>query len=159
MMFRVGFSKDIHKLVDNRKLLIGGVIVPFHKGEEAHSDGDVLFHAVAESILGALGKNDLGYYFPDTINETKDMDSSLIVKRVLKMMKEENFVISNIDILIQLEKPKLKECIALIKKNVTDVLEISLGQVSIKVGTNEGFGEVGRNEAIECYSCVLLEKK
>lgn len=159
MMFRVGFSKDIHKLVDNRKLLIGGVIVPFHKGEEAHSDGDVLFHAVAESILGALGKNDLGYYFPDTINETKDMDSSLIVKRVLKLMKEENFVISNIDILIQLEKPKLKEYIALIKKNVTDVLEISLGQVSIKVGTNEGLGEVGRNEAIECYSCVLLEKK
>lgn len=159
MMFRVGFSKDIHKLVDNRKLLIGGVIVPFHKGEEAHSDGDVLFHAVAESILGALGKNDLGYYFPDTINETKDMDSSLIVKRVLKMMKEENFVISNIDILIQLEKPKLKEYIALIKKNVTDILEISLGQVSIKVGTNEGLGEVGRNEAIECYSCVLLEKK
>jgi len=158
-MFRVGFSKDIHKLVDNRKLLIGGVIVPFHKGEEAHSDGDVLFHAVAESILGALGKNDLGYYFPDTINETKDMDSSLIVKRVLKLMKEENFVISNIDILIQLEKPKLKEYIALIKKNVTDVLEISLGQVSIKVGTNEGLGEVGRNEAIECYSCVLLEKK
>lgn len=159
MMFRVGFSKDIHKLVDNRKLLIGGVIVPFHKGEEAHSDGDVLFHAVAESILGALGKNDLGYYFPDTINETKDMDSSLIVKRVLKLMKEENFVISNIDILIQLEKPKLKEYIALIKKNVTDILEISLGQVSIKVGTNEGLGEVGRNEAIECYSCVLLEKK
>ena len=91
MDYRIGFSKDIHRLVENRKLIIGGVVVPFEKGELAHSDGDVLYHALAESILGALALGDLGKHFPDTSDETLDMDSSVIVSKVVKMMFEKGF--------------------------------------------------------------------
>ena len=92
MDFRIGFSKDIHRLVENRRLIIGGVVVPFEKGELAHSDGDVLYHALAESILGALALGDLGTHFPDTSDDTLDMDSAIIVSRVVDMMNEKGYV-------------------------------------------------------------------
>ena len=131
MEYRVGFSKDIHKLVENRKLIIAGVVIPFNKGELAHSDGDVLYHALAESILGALALGDLGKHFPDTSKDTLDMDSSLIVKAVVKMMKEKGYVVNNVDIFVSLEKPKLKDYIELMRKNVASLLEAGLDQVSI----------------------------
>ena len=159
MEYRVGFSKDIHKLVENRKLIIGGVVVPFEKGELAHSDGDVLYHALAESILGALALGDLGKHFPDTSNETLNMDSGLIVKKVMEMTKEAGYCVNNVDIFISLEKPKLKDYILKMRENAAKLLEVSVEQVSIKVGTNEGCGEVGRGEAIEASSMVMLKKK
>ena len=157
MEYRVGFSKDIHKLVENRKLIIAGVVVPFSKGELAHSDGDVLYHALAESILGALALGDLGKHFPDTSSETLNMDSSLIVKSVVKMMKDAGYVVNNVDIFVSLEKPKLKDYIEEMRKNVATLLEVELNQVSIKAGTNEGCGEVGRGEAIEATSMIMLK--
>lgn len=157
MEYRVGFSKDIHKLVENRKLIIAGVVIPFDKGELAHSDGDVLYHALAESILGALALGDLGKHFPDTSKDTLDMDSSLIVKAVVKMMKEKGYQVNNVDIFVSLEKPKLKDYIEEMRKNVASLLEVSLDQVSIKAGTNEGCGEVGRGEAIEATSMIMLK--
>jgi len=157
MEYRVGFSKDIHKLVENRKLIIAGVVIPFELGELAHSDGDVLYHALAESILGALALGDLGKHFPDTSNDTLNMDSSLIVKEVVKMMKDKGYKINNVDIFVSLEKPKLKDYIELMRKNVASILEVELNQVSIKAGTNEGCGEVGRGEAIEASSMVMLK--
>lgn len=157
MEYRVGFSKDIHKLVENRKLIIAGVVIPFDKGELAHSDGDVLYHALAESILGALALGDLGKHFPDTSKDTLDMDSSLIVKAVVKMMKERGYQVNNVDIFVSLEKPKLKDYIEEIRKNVASLLEVNLDQVSIKAGTNEGCGEVGRGEAIEATSMIMLK--
>lgn len=158
MDYRIGFSKDIHRLVENRKLIIAGVEIPYHLGELAHSDGDVLYHALAESILGALALGDLGKHFPDTSKDTLDMDSSLIVKEVVKMMKEKGYSVNNVDIFVSLEKPKLKEYIELMRKNVATLLEVSDSQVSIKAGTNEGCGEVGKGEAIEATSIIMLKK-
>lgn len=158
MDYRVGLSKDIHELVSGRKLIIAGVVIPFEKGELAHSDGDVLYHALAESILGALALGDLGKHFPDTSNETLNMDSGLIVKNVVKMMKEKGYSVNNVDIFVSLEKPKLKDYITLMRENVARLLEIELDQVSIKAGTNEGCGEVGKGEAIEATSIIMLKK-
>ncbi len=157
-MFRVGFSKDIHKLVEGRKLLLCGVNVPSNFGEEAHSDGDVCYHAIAEAIYGALGSKDLGSHFPDNLEETKDMDSALIMKDAYNEMKEAGYSIGNIDIFISLEKPKLKDYIDEMKNNVANLLKTDIKNVSIKAGTNEGFGSVGEGKAIEAYAIVLLNK-
>ena len=159
MDYRIGFSKDIHRLVENRKLIIGGVVVPFEKGELAHSDGDVLYHALAESILGALALGDLGKHFPDTSDETLDMDSSVIVSKVVKMMFEKGYEVNNVDIFVSLERPKLKDYIELMRNNVANLLQINIDRVSIKAGTNEKCGEVGKGEAIEATSMILLRKK
>lgn len=159
MDYRIGFSKDIHRLVENRKLIIGGVVVPFEKGELAHSDGDVLYHALAESILGALALGDLGKHFPDTSDETLDMDSSVIVSKVVKMMFEKGYEVNNVDIFVSLERPKLKDYIESMRNNVANLLQINIDQVSIKAGTNEKCGEVGKGEAIEATSMILLRKK
>lgn len=159
MDYRIGFSKDIHRLVENRKLIIGGVVIPFDKGEEAHSDGDVLYHALAESILGALALGDLGKYFPDTSNETLNMDSGVIVSKVVSMMLEKRYEVNNVDIFVSLEKPKLKDYIEKMRENVARLLRVELDQVSIKAGTNEKCGEVGRGEAIEASSIIMLKRK
>lgn len=158
MSYRIGFSKDIHRLVPNRKLIIGGVVIPFDKGEDAHSDGDVLFHAVAESMLGALALGDLGTHFPDNSDATKDMDSSLIVKRVVEMIFEKGYKVNNIDIFVSLEKPKLKDYIPLMRENVAKLLKTDIDDVSIKAGTNEKVGPVGEGNAIEASAIVLLVK-
>ena len=159
MDFRVGFSKDIHKLVENRKLIIAGVVVPFDKGELAHSDGDVVYHAVAESIYGALAMGDLGKRFPDNCDETLNMDSGLIMKDAVSCMLEKGYEVNNIDVFISLERPKLKDCIDEMRKNIATLLNVKVDQVSLKAGTNEGCGEVGRGEAIEATSIVLLKKR
>ena len=158
MDYRIGFSKDIHRLVAGRKLIIGGVIIPFEKGELAHSDGDVLYHAVAECILGALALGDLGKHFPDNSDDTLNMDSSVIVSEVVKMMLEKGYKINNIDVFISLEKPKLKDYISQMRENVAKLLQTEIENISIKAGTNEGCGEVGRGEAIEVIANVLLKK-
>ena len=158
MDYRIGFSKDIHRLVENRKLIICGVAVPFEKGELAHSDGDVAYHAIAESILGALALGDLGKHFPDTSEDTKDMDSALIVSQVVSLMEQKGYEVNNIDVSISLEKPKLKNYIDEMRRNVANLLKVDISQVSIKAGTNEGCGEVGKGEAIEATSMVLLRK-
>lgn len=158
MDYRIGFSKDIHLLVSNRKLILAGVVVPFEKGELAHSDGDVVYHAVAESILGALALGDLGKHFPDNSDVTKDMDSALIVKKVVAMMKEKGYQVNNIDVFVSLERPKLKNYIEQMRTNIASLLEIEVEYVSLKAGTNEGCGEVGKGEAVEASSIVLLKK-
>ena len=157
MDYRVGFSKDIHKLVENRKLIIAGVVIPFEKGELAHSDGDVLYHALAESILGALALGDLGKHFPDNSEKTLNMDSAIIVSEVAKMMFEKGYEVNNVDLFISLEKPKLKDYIPQMRENVANLLRIDVDRVSIKAGTNEGCGEIGKGEAIEASSIVLLK--
>ncbi len=159
MDFRVGFSKDIHRLVENRKLIIAGVVIPYTKGELAHSDGDVVYHAVAESIYGALALGVLGSKFPDDSNDTLNMDSSLIVKCAVFDMALNGYEVNNIDIFISLEKPKLKGYIEQMRNNLASLLKVRPSQVSVKAGTNEGCGEVGRGEAIEATAVVLLKKR
>ncbi len=158
MDYRIGFSKDIHRLVENRKLIIGGVVIPFEKGELAHSDGDVLYHALAESILGALALGDLGKHFPDTSDETLNMDSSLIVSKVVTMMEEKGYKVNNTDIFVSLEKPKLKDYIETIRHNVATLLKVDIERVSVKAGTNEKMGPVGEGLAIEASAITLLVK-
>ena len=158
MEYKIGFSKDIHRLVSNRKLILAGVVVPFDKGELAHSDGDVVYHAIAESILGALALGDLGKHFPDNSESTKDMDSAIIVKQVVSMMKEQGYAVNNIDVFVSLEKPKLKDYIEQMRNNISNLLGVDTSCVSLKAGTNEGCGEVGRGEAVEASSIVLLKK-
>ena len=158
-MNRVGFSKDIHRLEKGRKFILGGVEIPFEKGEVAHSDGDVLYHAVSESILGALALGDLGKHFPDNDDKTKDMDSSLIMKRVFELMDGKGFKIGNIDTFISCEKPKLSSYIEMMRFNIANLLCTSMDNISVKAGTNEGCGEVGKGEAVEVYCISNLISK
>ena len=156
---RIGFASDIHRLVEGRKLILAGVVVPFALGELAHSDGDVVYHAVGESILGALALGDLGTHFPDNDNQYKDIDSSILIRRIVSMMKERNYVINNIDISITLEKPKIKNYIEAMRENLAKLLETNIENVSIKAGTNEGVGPLGQSEAVKAEAIVLLKEK
>jgi len=155
---RIGFASDIHRLVEGRKLILAGVHIPAPFGELAHSDGDVVYHAVAESILGALALGDLGKHFPDSDMKYKDMDSSIILSEVVKMMKEKNFKVGNIDISITLETPKLKDYIFDMRKNLAHYLGTDINNVSIKAGTNEKLDALGRGEAVKAEAIVLLEE-
>ena len=152
---RIGFASDIHRLVKDRRLILSGVVIPFELGEEAHSDGDVVYHAVSEAIIGALALGDLGKHFPDNDPVYKDIDSSIIVKRVVEMMKERRCKINNIDVSITLEKPKLKDYIMAMRENLASLLETSIDNVSIKAGTNEKLDSLGRNEAVKAEAIVL----
>ena len=156
---RIGFASDIHRLVERRKLILAGVVVPFELGELAHSDGDVVYHALAESILGALALGDLGTHFPDSDDKYKDIDSSILVKEVVSLMKKEGYVIGNIDISITLEKPKLKNYISEMRNNIARLLETDVKNVSVKAGTNEKLDEIGKGLAVKAESIVLLKEK
>lgn len=138
--------------------MLAGIHVPANFGEQAHSDGDVVFHACAESILGALALGDLGTHFPDNDNQYKDIDSSILVKRVVLMMKENGCQINNIDVSITLEKPKLKDYIFSMRENLANLLETNIKNVSIKAGTNEGLDALGRGEAVKAEAIVLLKE-
>ena len=156
---RIGFASDIHQLVKNRKLILAGVHVPFDRGEKAHSDGDVVYHALGESILGALALGDLGTYFPDNDDKYKDMDSSLIIKEIKKMMDERNYKVNNVDISITLEQPKLKPFIQEMRNNIATLLDVEIDCVSVKAGTNEKLDEIGKGNAVKAESIIMLIEK
>jgi 2-C-methyl-D-erythritol 2,4-cyclodiphosphate synthase len=158
-MFRIGQSRDIHRLEENgRDFILGGIKIPFSKGNVSHSDGDCLYHAIAESLLGALALGDLGKHFPDNDDKYKNIDSSILVKETMKMVKEKGYHVVNIDTSIILEKPKLKDYIDEMRKNIATLLEIDIDCVSVKAQTNEKVDAVGNNDAVEATSIVLLEK-
>ena len=158
-MYRIGYATDIHRLVEGRKLFLCGVNIPHSKGLLGHSDADVAIHAIAESILGALALGDLGKHFPDTDEKYKDYDSCLILKAVVEMMESKGYEINNIDVTIIAEKPKLAPYISEMRAMIATLLKASVDCVSIKACTNEGIGEIGKNEAIESHCICLLRKK
>lgn len=158
LMFRIGYAEDIHRLVSNRKLLIGGIEIPFELGEQAHSDGDVLLHAISEALLGSLALGDLGKHFPDDSSETKDMNSKEIIKKITSLINKNGYEISNIDTSIILEKPKLSPYIEQIRKSVSDIVGIDIRKISIKANTNEGLGPIGDSKAIKAIAIVLVNK-
>ena len=158
LLYRIGSSKDVHILGLNRKLMLAGVHVPYALGEIAHSDGDVVYHALAESILGALALGDLGKHFPDNDPSTENMDSSIIVRHVVSLMHNEGYQVNNVDIFIALERPKLKDFIEKMRNNISYLLNIPVELVSVKAGTNEGVGAVGRNNAVEASCTILLRR-
>ncbi|MEY8379692.1 2-C-methyl-D-erythritol 2,4-cyclodiphosphate synthase [Ileibacterium valens] len=158
-MIRIGQSIDIHQLVEGRPLILGGVSIPFEKGLLGHSDADVLLHAIAESILGALALGDLGHHFPDTDPAYKGMDSKEILKRTVGLMEDEGYRIGNLDATVLAEKPKLKDYVESMRYNVAQIAKCDLSQVSIKATRGEKMGFVGRQEGIAALCVCLLTKK
>ena len=158
-MYRIGQSTDIHQLVENRKLIIGGVEIPYHLGLKGHSDADVLLHAIAEAILGALVENDLGTLFPDTDEKYKGISSLILLKEVYKLMDQKGYKINNIDSLVIIEKPRLREYIDQMKSNIANALNTSVNNVNVKATCSEKIGFVGRQEGAVAQAIVMLIKK
>ena len=158
-MYRIGQSSDIHQLVEGRKLIIGGVEIPHEKGLLGHSDADVLLHAIAESILGALALGDLGKHFPDNDERYKNMDSLWMLKQVYSLMANKGYEIQNLDALIMIERPKMAPHIEQMRQHVASSLSCELDQVSIKATRGEKLGFIGREEGAQAQCVVLLIKK
>ena len=154
--FRIGFSVDIHQLSEGNGIYVGGIYIPCNKKSVAHSDGDCLLHAIAESILGALALGDLGKFFPPSDESIKGISSSKIAEFAVSKMFEQNYKINNIDCSIVLESPKLEKYMDEIKTNIAKLLFTDITNVSIKAGTNEKIGELGQGKAIQCFSTVML---
>lgn len=154
--FRIGFSVDIHQLSEGNGIYVGGIYIPCNKKSVAHSDGDCLLHAIAESILGALALGDLGKFFPPSDESIKGIASSKIAEFAVSKMFEQNYKINNIDCSIVLESPKLAKYMDEIKTNIAKLLFTDITNVSIKAGTNEKIGELGQGKAIQCFSAVML---
>ena len=158
-MIRIGQSRDIHRLEkNNRPLIIGGVSFDYEKGPVSHSDGDVLYHAIGEALLGSLAKGDLGTFFPDTDDKYKNMESSFILKSCYEIVKNEGYHIVNIDCNVVCERPKLGKYLLKMRENIAYLLQTDIENVSVKAQTNEKCGEIGLEQAIEATCVVLIEK-
>ena len=157
--FRIGHGYDVHKLVMDRKLILGGVEVPHTQGLLGHSDADVLVHAVMDAIIGALALGDIGKHFPDTDPKYKGISSMKLLGEVKKLMDSEGAVVVNIDATVIAQKPKLAPYIEMMKNNVADCLAVSPSAVNLKATTEERLGFTGREEGIAAHAVVLIEKK
>ena len=156
--YRIGIGYDIHKLVEGRDLILGGVKIPFEKGLLGHSDADVLIHAIIDALLGALAMDDIGTLFPDTDDRFKDADSLMLLKNVYDKIQTEGYWISNIDSNIVAQAPKLMPYIPTMKSTLAPVLGLDEMDLSIKAKTKEQLDAVGENRAIEAQAIVLLER-
>jgi 2-C-methyl-D-erythritol 2,4-cyclodiphosphate synthase len=158
MNIRIGQGIDFHRLEKGLNLWLGGVSIPSEKGCVAHSDGDVLLHAICDSMLGAAGLRDIGYYFPDTSSEFKDIDSKILLKKTLILIKEKGFRVINIDSTVCLEKPKISQYISEMRIVISEIVETESENVSIKATTAEKLGFIGREEGVVAMAVVLLSK-
>lgn len=158
MDIRVGQGYDVHQLSENESLILGGVNIPHSKGTVAHSDGDVLIHAICDALLGAANLRDIGFHFPDNDANNKDIDSTLILKKVTTLLKKEGYSIGNIDSTICLQTPKLKNYIESMKEKLSLVLGIEKNDISIKATTTEKLGFVGRTEGISAHAIALIHR-
>jgi len=154
--FRVGVGYDIHQLKNNNTLILGGVLIPHYKGTVAHSDGDVVIHAICDALLGAAGLGDIGHFFPDDDDSFKDIDSTVLLKKVFKMIQQNSFFVVNIDVSIVLEVPKLKNYLLEMKSQISKCVNISVNDVNIKATTSEKLGFIGREEGVACYATTLI---
>lgn len=158
MKIRTGIGYDVHQLIRGRKLIIGGVEIPYHKGPLGHSDGDVLVHAICDALLGSVGMGDIGLHFPDTDKQYKDIDSMILLDNVTSLIYKKGYGICNIDSVICLQKPKLREYIADMQNNIAKVMKIKPEDVSVKATTTEKLGFIGREEGISAHAIILLGK-
>ena len=158
MGMRIGSGVDYHQLAEGRKLFIGGVEIPHHKGAVGHSDADVLLHAICDALLGALALGDIGTHFPDTSAEFKNIDSKILLQRSYEKIKENGYKVVNIDSTLCLELPKIKPYVGNMQTIIASILELNVNAVSIKATTTEKMGFVGREEGLVAYATVLLEK-
>jgi 2-C-methyl-D-erythritol 2,4-cyclodiphosphate synthase len=155
---RIGIGYDVHRLVEGRRLFLGGVEVPFDKGLLGHSDGDVLIHAISDAILGAISEGDIGIHFPDSDESIKGIESVKILTHVRELAKKKGYRMVNIDAVIITEEPKVSLYRERIKAQLAEILEIDIASVSVKGKTTEGLGFTGRKEGIAVQAVVLLEK-
>lgn len=158
MSFRIGQGVDFHQLVEGRELWLGGVQVPHTRGALGHSDADVLLHAICDAMLGALALGDIGTHFPDTSSEFKNIDSKILLKRSLELIRQKGYAVVNIDSTLCLEKPKIKPYVEEMRKVIAGIVEIHVEDVSIKATTTEKMGFVGREEGLVAYASVLLQR-
>jgi 2-C-methyl-D-erythritol 2,4-cyclodiphosphate synthase len=158
MSFRIGQGYDVHRLAEGESLWLGGILILHHKGTVAHSDGDVLIHAICDALLGAVKLRDIGTHFPDTSSEFKNIDSKILLKKSYELVKEKGYKIENIDSTINAQQPKLKPFIPEMEKTIATVLGIDVDQVSVKATTTESLGFEGREEGISVNAVVLLKK-
>jgi len=156
MQMRTGIGFDIHKFAEGRKLMLGGIKIPFSRGLLGHSDGDVLLHAVSDAILGAMGKPDIGYYFPDTDQNLEGIDSREIIKKAVSLMAKEKCAVGNIDAVIICEEPKLLPFFGRIRRSLSELTGAEEGRIGLKAKTLERLGDIGRGEACACIVSVLL---
>jgi len=157
MTYRIGFGVDFHQLAEGRELMIGGISVPHHKGAVGHSDADVLLHAICDALLGAACLGDIGVHFPDTDPKYKNIDSKILLKETINLIRKENYKLVNIDSTVCLQEPKIKPYIQQMQRTIADIIGTSEKNVSIKATTTEQMGFVGRQEGVIAYATVLLE--
>ena len=158
-MFKIGNGYDVHRLVEGRKLILGGIEIPHTLGLDGHSDADALVHAICDALLGAIGCGDIGKYFPDTDPQWKGVSSLILLKQVGAMCQERGFAISNIDSIIAAQNPKIAPHIEGMKQNIASTLGIDLEQVNVKATTTETLGFVGREEGMAVYAVTLVQKR
>lgn len=157
-MIRIGNGYDVHRLVENRSLIIGGVSIPYNKGLLGHSDADVLVHAIMDALLGACGERDIGKHFPDTDNSYKGISSLKLLGRVQEIIREKGYRVGNIDSIIVAQAPKMAPYIEKMKRNIADILDINIDCINIKATTTEGLGFEGKGEGISSYAVACLCK-
>ncbi len=157
-MFRIGFGYDVHRLVEGRPLILGGVEIPYAFGLEGHSDADVLTHAVIDAIIGALGAGDIGRHFPDTDPAYKGVSSLSMLGTVMDMVKGDGYRLNNLDTTITAQAPKLAPHLSNMRGRLSEILEASIGQINIKATTSEGLGFCGKREGMEAFAVVSLVK-
>lgn len=158
-MIRIGYGYDVHRLTENRKLVLGGVEIPFEKGLLGHSDADVLLHALTDALFGALSLGDIGKHFPDTDEKYKGIASMILLKEAYKIILEKGYEISNADMTISAQKPKLAPYIEKMRDNISKALDTDIKNISVKATTTEKLGFEGRGEGISATCVVLLKRK
>ena len=157
-MARIGTGYDVHRLVTGRKLMIGGVDIPFEKGLSGHSDADVLLHAICDALLGAAGLGDIGRHFPDTAPIYKDISSLMLLEEVRRLLVEAGFRVNNIDATIVAEKPRMAPYIPAMITNISEAIKMDRSTINVKATTTEGLGFAGRGEGIAAYAVTLIRK-
>lgn len=155
-MTRCGIGYDLHRLAEGRKLVLGGVEIPFEKGPVGHSDGDVLGHAICDALLGAAGLGDIGTHFPDTDDRWKDVSSLVFLKEIVPLLAARNLVIVHIDAIVVAERPRLGPHFPTMREALAHSLGLDVEQINLKAKTNEGTGEIGRGEAIAAHAIATL---
>jgi 2-C-methyl-D-erythritol 2,4-cyclodiphosphate synthase len=156
---RIGFGYDVHRLVENRKLCLGGIQIPYKKGLKGHSDADVLIHALCDSLLGAANARNIGYHFPDTDAAFENIDSKILLKKTMEIVRSKGYELGNADITVCAENPKLNPFIPQMQACLAQIMSVDEADISIKATTSEKMGFVGREEGIAAYATALIERK
>lgn len=158
MSFRIGSGIDFHQFAKGRDLWIGGVKIPHHQGAIGHSDADVLLHAVCDALLGALGLGDIGFHFPNNDDRFKDIDSKILLRKCMELIKEKGYKVVNIDSTLCLQEPKIKPYVPDMRQTIAGIVEVAMEDISIKATTTEEMGAIGREEGLMAMASVLLQK-